>query len=187
MKKLYSTVMMLAVMVAALGLSACSSNSSDDDFGSGSSKGEKTLIVDGESFYDFNSTAEQTKRNGMYLNINASTDPNYILQGHMLTVRISLSKVSELKEGDVFGVSELTVREFQRPTEISVNSYDWNELKGDITIIRITSMEMTIQINDLQIEHKISKVQHTISGKAILCSGVYDSRGNLLSFEDAIN
>jgi hypothetical protein len=91
--------MMLAMMVAALGFSACSSSNDDDDFGSGSSKGEKTLIVDGESFYDFNSTAEQTKRNGMYLNINASTEPNYILQGHMLTVRISPSKVSELKEG----------------------------------------------------------------------------------------
>ena len=48
-------------------------------------------------------------------------------------------------------------------------------------------MGMTIQINDLLLEHEITRVQHTISGTAILNSGVYDSKGNLLSFEDAIN
>ena len=45
---------------------------------------------------------------------------------------------------------------------------------------------MTIVINDLLLEHEVSGVKHTISGTAVLTSGTYDSKGNLLSFEDAI-
>ena len=186
MKQVYSTVLMLAIMVAALGFTACSS-SSDDDEGGNPSKGQKTLIVDGESFYATNCTAHQTKGNGLYLSIIAATDPDFPVKGHDLSIRISsLSKVSELKEGDVFDIHKFSVREFRRLNEISVNSYDWRELEGNITIKRITSMEMTIQINNLLLEHEISGVQHTISGTAILDSGTY-SKGNLLSFEDAIN
>ena len=46
-----------------------------------------------------------------------------------------------------------------------------------------SDMEMTIVINDLLLEHKSSKVKHTISGTAVLTSGVYDSKGNLLYYE----
>ena len=187
MKKIFSTIMMLTMMVA-LSSSTCSGSSDDDEINGGNpSKGQMTMKVDGESFYAVNCTAEQTKRNGMYLCVNAVTDPNFPLKGHELTVHISPSKVSELIEGEVFGINRLSVQEFRRPTEISVNTYDWRDLEGDITIKRITSMEMTIQINDLLLEHEITRVQHTISGTAILNSGVYDSKGNLLSFEDAIN
>ena len=45
---------------------------------------------------------------------------------------------------------------------------------------------MTIEIN-MQIEHKDSGVMRTISGTAVLDSGVYTSNNTLLSFEDAIN
>ena len=37
MKKLYSTIMLLAMMVAALGLTACGSDDEEDDFGVGGS------------------------------------------------------------------------------------------------------------------------------------------------------
>lgn len=185
MKQIYSTVLMLAIMVAVLSFTACSS--SDDEDGGNPSKGQKTLKVDGESFYATNCTAEQTKRNGMYLSIIAATDPNFPINGHDLSIHISPSKVSELKEGDVFDIHQFSVQEFRRLNEISINTYDWYDLEGDITIKRITSMEMTIQINNLLLEHEISGVQHTISGTAILNSGTYDSKGNLLSFEDAVN
>jgi hypothetical protein len=48
-------------------------------------------------------------------------------------------------------------------------------------------MEMTIQINNLVIEHKNRGTKRTISGTAVLNSGVYTSKGKLLSFADAIN
>lgn len=182
MRKIYSIMMMLAMMVAAVSFTACSG---DDDNGSGG--GKKTLVVDGERYYDVNSTAEQTKNYGMYFTINAAEDPIYPISGHELTVKISPSKVSQLREGDVFDVGELSVREFRHFTEISVNTYDWDELDGNIMIKKITSMEMTIEINDLLIEHEITGVQHTISGTAVLTSGTYDSDGNLLSFKEAID
>lgn len=186
MRKLYSTIMMLAMMFAALSLSACGSD--DDEYGDGDSSynGKKTLIVDGESFYAPGCSVEQTKRSGMYLHIIASTYPEYSLDGHELSLYISPSKVSELKEGDVFDSDDLLVQTFRRLNELSVNTYVWDVLEGNITIKRITSMEMTIQINKLVLEHEISGVKHTISGTAILNSGAYDSKGNRLSFEDVI-
>ena len=186
MKKFLSTVAMLAMMLA-LCSSTCSGSSDDeDDYGVGTSQGVKTLYVDDEAYYAANCTAEQTKSSGMYLNIRAVTDPEFPYNGHELTVHISPSKVAELKEGDVFGTNKMSVQSFRRFNEIEVNIYTWNDLEGDITIKKITDMEMTIEINDLQLEHKSSKVKHKISGTAVLTSGVYDSRGNLLSFKDAI-
>ena len=112
MKKIFSTIMMLTMMVA-LSSSTCSGSSDDDEINVGNpSKGQMTMKVDGESFYAVNCTAEQTKRNGMYLCVNAVTDPNFPLKGHELTVHISPSKVSELKEGEVFGINRLSVQEF---------------------------------------------------------------------------
>lgn len=52
MKKLYSTMLMLAMMVAALGLTACSS--SDDEEGSGSSNAAFSITVDG-NLHEYNS------------------------------------------------------------------------------------------------------------------------------------
>ena len=43
MKKLYSTIMLLAMMVAALSLSACGGDDEDDDFGVGGSSSSSTL------------------------------------------------------------------------------------------------------------------------------------------------
>ena len=187
MKNLNLTIMLLAMIIAAISITACSSNSDDDENGGGAVKGQKTLIVNDESFYATNCTAEQTRKNGMYLNIRASTEPEYCLVGHELVVHISPSKVAELKEGDVFENYNMSVQTFRRLNEIAVNSYEWEVLEGDISIKKITSMEMTIAINNLLLEHKISRVKRTIRGTAVLTSGTWDSNGNLLSFSDAIS
>ena len=185
MKKIYLSMMTLAMMVAALGFTACGGDD-EDEIGGVPNKGQMSLKIDDEPFYATNCTAEQTRSNGMYLNIRATTDPEYSYNGHELIVHISPSKVAELKEGDVFGTDKMSVQSFNRFNVIEVNTYTWNDLEGDITIKKITDMEMTIVINDLLLEHKSSKVKHTISGTAVLTSGVYDSKGNLLSFKDAI-
>jgi hypothetical protein len=48
-------------------------------------------------------------------------------------------------------------------------------------------MEMTIQINGLLLQHKSTGVERIISGTATLDSGVWDSNGKTLSFEEASN
>lgn len=185
MKRLNLSMMMFAMMFAALSFSACGGDD-DDEIGGGSNKGQKTLKVDDEYFYAANCTAEQTRNNGMYLNIRAVTDPDYPINGHELAVHISPSKVADLKEGDVFETNQMSVQTLRHFNEIDVNSYQWKDLEGNITIKSISSMEMAIVINGLILEHKSTKVKHTISGTAVLTSGVYDSTGNLLSFEDAV-
>ncbi len=51
MKKLYSSIMLLAMMVTALGLTACGDDEEEDEIEGNSPSGNKTLIIDGESYY----------------------------------------------------------------------------------------------------------------------------------------
>lgn len=187
MKKVYSTIMMLAIMVAALSFSACSSSSSDDDdFGYESNSGEMTLKVDGESYYcGDGSSVEQTKNSGMYIEVCAVEEMRFQMNGHDLIMRISPSRVSQLKVGQEFSGSQISVREFRHFNEIVVNAYEWEVVSGYFTIKTITSMEMTIQLNNMVLRHKRSKVEHTIEGTAVLNSGVWGN-GGLLPFDEAI-
>ena len=158
----------------------------DVETNEGSNQEQMSLKIDDESFYAVNCTAEQTSNSGMYLHIKTAENLDFPYFGKELTVHISPSKVAELKEGDVFDTDKMSVRYFGSVDQIYANSSSYNELEGDITIKKISSMEMTIEINDLVFENKTSKVKHKISGTAVLTSGVYDSKGNLLSFKDAI-
>ena len=183
MKKWYSKFMMLTIMLAVSNFAACGN---DDDGGSGEHIGGMTLVVDGEKYYAPNCHAEQTHGNGMYLIVNAATNAELVTSGHELTVHISPNIVANLKEGQVFDDNSMRIQYFRRISESSLNTYQWEVVSGNITINKITKMEMTIQFNSLQLEHKQTGVMHTISGIAVLNSGVYSSNGTLLSFEDAI-
>ena len=184
MKRFNLTLTLIAVIAAALSLIACSSGDDSID-GGGSSKGQKTLKVDDEWFYAANCSAEQTKGSGMYLNIRAVTNPDFPYNGHELAIHISPSKVAQLKEGDMF--DRMSIQFFRHLNEIVYDTYLWRKVDGYVEIKRITDMEMTIQINNLVIEHKNRGTKRTRSGTAVLNSGVYTSKGKLLSFADAIN
>lgn len=183
MKKWYSKFMMLTIMIGAVNLSACGD---DDDGGSGEHIGGMTLVVDGEKYYASNCHAEQTHGNGMYLIVNAAINAELVTSAHELTVHISPNTVADLKEGQLFDDNSMRIQYFRRISESTMNTYQWKVLSGNITINKITKMEMTIQLNSLQLKHKRTGVEHTISGMAVLDSGVYSSNGTLLSFEDAI-
>ena len=188
MKKIYSTIMLLTMMVAALGFTACGGDDDDDINGGGnSSKGEMTLTIDGESYYATNCSAEQTRGRGMYLNIRASTSSQFSTKGKELVVHISPSRVSELSVGDVFDSGSMSIQMYHNFNEVVINTYTWRAIEGNITIKKITNMEMTIQINDLVLKHKEKDIKRTISGTAVLNSATYDSQGNLLSFDEAID
>lgn len=191
MKRLSSILMLAMVIVAALSFTSC--GGSDDDEIGGSSQGggsdlssQQTLTIDGQKFY-YNAmecTVDQTKSMGMYLSVVASEQKE--IPSKILAMHISPNKVADLKVGDSFGVNKLSIQQYRGVMHITFGTYMWEVVEGRVDISKITSMEMTIQIHDLKIRHKETNVEHTISGIAVLNSGVYDSKNNLLSFEDAI-
>ncbi len=187
MKKWYSTIMMFAMMVASLSLTSCGG---DDDNGSGD-EGDKrsmTLLIDGEKYYAVDCHAEQTNGRGMYFNIHAVTNADFPLKGDELVTHISSpNTVANLTEGQVFESNHIQIQTYRALNEIPIGTYNWNAINGNITIRKITNMELTIEINSLQIEHRRTGVKRTISGTAVLDSGVYSSDGDLLPFADAIS
>ena len=187
MKKIYSLFMMAAMMVAALGFVACEGDDSDDgDDYYGGKKGQKTLKVDGESYYCGDLTSvEQTQHNGMYLEVYAVTDLNFQIKGHRLVMHISPSRVSKLKVGQEFDGDNISVRNFEHLTEITVNSYQWDVISGSFVIKSITDMEMKIQFNKMVVKYRHNDVKHTIEGTAVLNSGTWKD-GKLLPFSEAI-
>ena len=181
MKKLYSTIMMLAMMIAALSLTACGGGDEDDDFGGGSNSpsGNKTLIIDGNSYYCGSlCTLEQTNGSGMYFTI----DKVYQTKGKELKVHISPSKVSQLSVGQVFSYNNMSIRNYRGLTQMELNTYSWDAVSGDITIKSIGETQITIQINSLVVKHEITDVEHTISGTATLHNSLFDNNGNVLPF-----
>ena len=104
------------------------------------------------------------------------------MKGKELVVHISPSKVSQLSVGQVFDYDDMSIRNFRNLTHIEVNSYSWDGISGDITIKSIGETQITIQINSLVVKHKITDVEHTISGTATLHNSLYDSNGNILPF-----
>lgn len=197
MKKYYSIFVLFALMLAALGFFSCggddeeakgNGNSNDNGAvnGDDNSNDTMTLTIDDVTFYSVNSSVQQTKL-GIYLTVQCATRKDVITtSGHELVMRISPNTVALLNVGDVFDSSMISVQKFRRLNEITVNNYAWNVLEGCVTIIKITEMEMTIQIDGLLLEHQRTSVQHSISGMAVLNSGVYDNDGNLLSFAEVI-
>jgi hypothetical protein len=181
MKRKVFSILLMGVLVVCL--TACGG---DDNGGGEGNKVSKTLVVDGEKYYAVNCHADQTQGMGMYLIVKAVTDAEYTYNGHELVAHISPNTVADLKEGQVFDGKNIRIQNYRGLFELVTNTYQWNVLGGNITINKITKMEMTIQLNSLQLEHKKTGATHIISGTAVVDSGVYSSNGTLLSFEDAL-
>ena len=176
--------MMLAMMVAALGLTACGGDDEEDyGGGGGSPKGNKTLSIDGESYYCGSlCQLSQSNGSGMYLTIEAVENRDFETSGKELVVHISPSKVSELSSGQVFDYDDLSIRNFRNLTQIEVNAYSWYGISGSVIIKSVGEKEITIEINSLVIKHENSGVEHSISGTASLHNSLHDSSGNVLPF-----
>ena len=183
MKKLYSTILLLAMMVAALSLTACGDDDDEGDNGGNSPSGKKTLIIDGESYYcGSGSILAQTNGSGMYLTVEAVDDWIYQMSGKELTIVISPSKVSQLSVGQVFSYDDMSIRNYRGLTQMELNAYSWDAVSGDITIKSIGKTQITIQINSLVVKHENTEVEHSISGTATLYNSLFDSNGNVLPF-----
>ena len=192
MKHVYSTIMMLAMMVAALGLTACGGSGGgsfddDDDFGYGGGKATKTLKIDGESYYCGNgSSVEQTQNSGMYIEVNAVTNMDFQVGGKRLVMHISPSRVSQLKVGQEFDGNKISVRNYGNFNDFNPNTYEWEVISGSFVIKSITDVEMKIQFNKMVVKYRNKEVKHTIEGTAVLNSGVWKD-GKYLPFSEAIS
>lgn len=159
----------------------------DDDFvNNGEPNDKPTLVFDSEPYYYGKlCSVDQTKRNGMYMTITAVKNSMWQYPGHELIVHISPNTVADLRVGDVFKSGNLSIRSLRGLFEISVSTYSWNIMEGDITVTNITTHELTIRINNLRLKHNTTGAEHTISGIAVLNSGTYYN-GNLLPFAECI-
>lgn len=183
MKKVLTLFATLPILfIASLCFIACSS---DDDESDGTSTGQKTLTIDGTSYYcGSGSSVEQTRGNGMYLEVRATEDPIFEWNGKVLIVHISPSNVSQLSVGDIFDYDDISIRNYNNVTTIELNAYSWDAIDGSIQIKDIKEKELTIQINNLVVKHESTGAEHTISGTAKLGNSVYDSNGNMLPFSE---
>lgn len=170
-------------MVAALSFTACGSDD-DDNGGSGGGNTNKTITIDGESYYCGElCTVEQTKGNGMYLQVTAVEDKMFQYKGHELMVHISPSKVAELKVGQTFDSNNISVRTFRTLTEMSTSGR-WDVVSGSIRITAIRKSEITIQINKLIVKHNPREVEHTIDGTATLTNSLHYENGDVVPFDE---
>ena len=179
MKKIYSTIMMLAMMVAALGVTACDS---DDD---NENNGGKTITIDGKAYYCYTdgSYVTQRKSGGMSLGVIAMENKMNVLNHHELLVIIPPSRVSELSVGQVFDTEDITVHTFN-VLVIGDIPYSWDAIDGNIVIKDIKEAELSIQINNLVVKHNSTGIEHTIAGTATLINSRFDSKGNILPFSE---
>ena len=110
MKKLYSTIMMFAMMFAALSFTACSSSSDDGDEGNSVNPSSlvgtwQTTFVEGWGEYvDVNAVDYlQLKSNGSYIHVEWENNAPYISKG---TWSFSNNKLTlKEQEGDLVGSS----------------------------------------------------------------------------------
>ena len=163
----YSILFMLTAIIAVCGFTSCSDDDDNDNSGSTPNNGE-TLVIGDDQYYGIG-TVQQTEGNGIYLHINAVENIYSPYNGHVLVIRIPAevaSLVSQLHEGQT--IENLLIQQFRDYSAIVANTYEWEVVAGGITISRITDEELTININDLVIEHYSSGVQMTISGSTTL-------------------
>ena len=181
MKKLYSTIMLLAMMVTALGLTACGGGDDDDELFDNDfyPKGKKTITINGKSYYSNNSSISQTNGYGMYITVYITEDA-LDFNGILFRFVLPPSKVSEINVGDVFSYEEVSIRNFDHATVISIDP-SWDAIDGSITIKKITENTLTISLNNLVIASE-KGAKYTINGTAVLTNGVSDSNGNDLPF-----
>ena len=153
MKKVYSTVLVLAMMFAALSLSSCSK--SDDDGDSSGSGGEKSLIVDEVAYYADASLTENTSR-GLHLSINCLENPNSVPVKELDFYIKGIKKVTDLMEGDTFYDDDLTKINIENFGTIALYEKQYEITGGSISIQSIDRYNVKVRFNDLKFSLKSS-------------------------------
>ena len=181
MKKIHSTIMMLAMMVAALSFTACSSDD-DEDGGGGGGDSKKTLIIDGQAYYagcvkDFIGGSVVQSGSGMRLHISAIENPHSVYKGYKISLHISPTKVSELRVGQVFNFVDKTSINFGDFWAQAATTWWWYGTDGEMLIKDIKETELTVQFKNFAIKRQETGTEHTIEGTAILQNSISNNNG----------
>ena len=145
MKKLYLGIMMLAMTVAALGITACGNDEEDESNIGG--KRQKTLKVDGVSLYPFDCTVQETNGNSMYFVLQMVENYNSPWSGtnHYLSLLVyGRNKVKKLSVGEEL---DLNVQYFRHLNEIVVNTYEWDVISGSLTVEKIGKTSIDVRFD----------------------------------------
>ena len=158
MKRFYSTITMLAMMVAALSFTACSSSSSDDDeFGGSGGLGDGTLVVNGQRCNPNKNSFIDQKRKQIQIRATYISDNNF-WQSYEVGIRIVGRPfvISDLEVGEAFDFDELKIEEFRHVSTINLNEKEYRMLSGSITVESVNNKQVKLRFNDLTFELKVS-------------------------------
>ena len=194
MNKIYSTLMMLALMGAALSFTACGGDDDDDD-DYGDNRDGATLKIDGEAYY-VDASIQKSYWSGLVLHINAFERPVNFAPDKILEIHLSgCSKVSELKAGQSFDYEDVSVDNIENGPVVALYEKSYETLSGSITILSVDKYKVKMKFNDLKFKLEFSsnifgddyepsnpKI-HSVVGTATFTSGVYSSDGNELPFD----
>ena len=170
-------------MVAALSFTACSSDDDNDNDGDGGSA-QKTLVIDGKSYYagcveSFSGGSVVQSRNGMHLHISAIEKLHSVYEGYNISLRISPTKVSELSVGQVFNFVDKTSINFGAFWAQEATTWWWYGTDGEMLIKDIKETELTVQFKNFAIKRQETGTEHTIEGTAILRNHLSNNNGTM--------
>lgn len=185
MKKIYSTMVMLAMMVAALSFTACGGD--DDDNNNNLSRTPyETILIDGAKFYIWRSVAS-TERKHVSLYVGAVKNPSSM---KMTQIEIDLPKTfAELRVGDTFANDIKIYGFYDNYSSYNIDiwkkeEYIYKYKGGNIVIIHyLIEGEMIVRFNNLQIEHSENGTTHTYSGTLNVRPRLLDANNNPLPFD----
>lgn len=182
MKRVYPISMLLAMITAALSLTACGDdnlldNLTDELYG---------LYIDDVKHYDVIEASHiiQTHGEGMYMEANVSPD-KFPLNAQVIRIHFYPSAVADLREGQVLDYKQLKLKEYRPVTYIELGECPWVLAGGSIVITKITPKELTVMFDNLLVQRKSNGYTHTVRGLLVLNSGAYwCDTGEYLTFEE---
>lgn len=169
MKKLYSTIMMLAMMVAALSFTACGGgDDDDDDFGGGGKKTKNTITItddSGDVYYSisvFDWTSEDDDINGNLTEdgtIYCFMSRKNVIDADYLHIYLENGEksISDFPKGYDLGTPTVNFGVLRTYT----NEYDY--VSGSIKVSRNDGNSFTLEFNDY-VAAKQSGAKITIRG-----------------------
>lgn len=160
MKKIYSTFMMLAMIVAALSFTACSSSSDDDNQGGNGDiwgvGGDATLVVNEQKCNPNEDSYINQDRKSIQISGKYISDKN-VFYTWEIGIRIIRRpfKVAELNEGETINYDEMQIEEFRHGNEINLFEAEYTMLSGSITVESVNNKQVKLRFNDLTFELRV--------------------------------
>lgn len=153
--------MILAMIVAALSFTACSSSSDDDNQGGNGDiwgiGGDATLVVNEQKCNPNEDSYINQDRKAIQICGKYISEKN-VFNSWEIGIRIIRRpfKVAELEVGETIDYDEMEIEEFRRGNSINLNEKEYTMLSGSITVESVNNKQVKLRFNDLTFELKVS-------------------------------